>query len=287
MTQTLTDDYGEAEVFDFAATEDVSFDEFKINLSRKPKTFIPLVSFGKSVVMSRCGISAITGKAKSRKSTLVTLLCQKYLTESNGKILIVDTEMAEFYVHRNAKRLHNMMGWNENVDNERFVNLQFRGLATDKRFDMFSKAIKHFKPDLIFLDGVRDLLKDFNKIDEVVHVVDELMKLSEDYKCHICCILHENKGDTNMRGHLGTEIQNKAETVIGITNSGESSQADPRYTRNIPFQPFDFTINKNGIPEFLQFGMIGQKFEYEQTTFDTHISPNKNFETQKDDTVPF
>lgn len=281
------DDYGEHEVYDFSK-DDISFTEYEINLSKKPKTYIPLVTFGKSVVMSRCSLSAITGKAKSRKSTLVSLLCQKYLTETNGKILIIDTEQAEYYVHKNAQRLHKMMGWRVDASNERFITLQFRGAATDKRFELFSKAVKHYRPDLIFLDGVRDLLKDFNNINEVVSVVDELMRLTEDYKCHISCVLHENKGDNNMRGHLGTEIQNKAETVIGINYDQETSTAEPRYTRNIPFHSFEYGYNKDGIPEFFTFGMIGQRFEYEQSEIDMPILPNRNFETEKqEDSMPF
>ena len=282
------DEFGDKEVYDFSK-DDTSFEEYEINLSKKPKTYIPLVSFGKSVVMSRCSISAIAGKAKSRKSTLVSLLCQKYLTESNGKILIIDTEQAEYYVHKNAKRLHRMMGWREDASNERFTTLQFRGAATDKRFELFSKAVKHYKPDLIFLDGVRDLLKDFNNINEVVVVVDEIMKLTEIFKCHICCILHDNKSDSNMRGHLGTEIQNKSETVIGIQYEQDVSTAEPRYTRNIPFNPFEYGYSKDGIPEFKSFGMIGSKYEEVQLNINQHIEPNTNFlnEKQDDDTMPF
>ena len=32
-------------------------------------------------------------------------------------------------------------------------------------------------------------------------------------------MLHLNKGDDNTRGHIGTELNNKAETVLQITKS--------------------------------------------------------------------
>jgi hypothetical protein len=268
------------EIFNFNSESESIFDAYKIDISKKPKTYVPLLSIKGSVIMSRCGISAITGKAKSRKSTLMLLLCQKYLTETDGKVMIIDTEMAEYYVHRNTVRLHKMMNWN--VNNERVITLQFRGMNTEKRFGMFTKAVSFFKPDLIFLDGVRDLLVDFNSIDETIKVSDELMRLTELYKCHVCCILHENKNDSNMRGHLGTEIQNKAETVIGITKSGDESQAEPRVTRNYPFDSFDFGINKEGLPIFLQGGMIEAKYQPIQTSINPNrnIEPNTNFENE-------
>ena len=35
-------------------------------------------------------------------------------------------------------------------------------------------------------------------------------------------MLHLNKGDNNVRGHIGTEMSNKAETVLVITKSAEN-----------------------------------------------------------------
>lgn len=288
--QQHIDDYGEAEIYDLNASDKNIFESCKIDLTKKPKRFQPLVEIKGHVLMSRCGISAIQGKAKSRKSTLISLLCQKFLTETNYSILLVDTEMAEYYVHKNVLRVHNLMGWSITNNNPRYNVLQFRGMSTDKRFEMFSKAVEAFKPDLIFLDGVRDLLVDFNSIEESNKVKDELQSITEKYKCHICCILHENKADGNMRGHLGTEILNKAETVIGVVNSGETSQAEAKATRNTSFDCFDFGINKQtGLPEFLCSGMIGQPFIHEQVDIDInhHIQPNTNFINQTDDSMPF
>ena len=45
------------------------------------------------------------------------------------------------------------------------------------------------------------------------------MEWSSKYDLHIHCVLHQNKGDNNVRGHIGTEMNNKAETVLVITKS--------------------------------------------------------------------
>ena len=46
--------------------------------------------------------------------------------------------------------------------------------------------------------------------------------MSSRYDLHIHCVLHLNKGDNNVRGHIGTEMSNKAETVLVISKSNEN-----------------------------------------------------------------
>ena len=43
-----------------------------------------------------------------------------------------------------------------------------------------------------------------------------------EYDLHIHCVLHLNKGDNNVRGHIGTEMSNKAETVLVINKDNET-----------------------------------------------------------------
>jgi RecA-family ATPase len=185
------------------------------------------------------------------------LLGAKYLTTSEaGKVLVIDTEMAEYYVHRNLVRLHKLVGWPENENNERMTMLQFREMSTDKRFEMFTRAIETFKPDLVFIDGVRDLIVNFNDIDATVTLIDEIMRLSNVYQCHICSIIHENKNDNTLRGHLGTELQNKSETVIAVRQTeGSMSIAMPAMTRNFPFDKFEFGFNSEGLPYFRDYAI--------------------------------
>lgn len=54
------------------------------------------------------------------------------------------------------------------------------------------------------------------------------------YNIHIHTVLHLNKSDDNTRGHIGTELNNKAETVMKIIKSElnpEVSEVRPMITR--------------------------------------------------------
>jgi hypothetical protein len=60
------------------------------------------------------------------------------------------------------------------------------------------------------------------------------------------------KGDNNVRGHIGTEMNNKAEAVLLIDKSASDpniSEVKPLYTREKESKPFAFTVNAEGLLE--------------------------------------
>ena len=80
------------------------------------------------------------------------------------------------------------------------------------------------------------------------------MRWSSGYNLHIHTVLHLNKGDDNTRGHIGTELNNKAETVLQITKSqqdGNISEVKAMHIRDRDFDPFAFRINDNALPEIV------------------------------------
>ncbi len=58
-----------------------------------------------------------------------------------------------------------------------------------------------------------------------------------------------------MRGHIGTEMNNKAETVLVITKSTTNpdiSEVKAMHIREKEFKPFAFTVNEEGLPEIVE-----------------------------------
>src|SRR5690606_7195451 len=90
-----------------------------------------------------------------------------------------------------------------------------------KRIAITEAAIKQFDPDFIIIDGIRDLVFDINSPEEATIISGEMMRWAEIYDCHILTIIHENKGSGTARGHLGTEMQNKAEVVLKVFKNEE------------------------------------------------------------------
>ena len=80
------------------------------------------------------------------------------------------------------------------------------------------------------------------------------MQWTDEYQIHLHTILHQNKSDENARGHIGTEINNKAETVIQIEKDKDDcniSKVESVHTRSKDFLPFAFYINDQSLPELL------------------------------------
>lgn len=221
-----------------------------IDLSIDMPEPVPVLKQGEYVIFSRGNISTIGGKAKSRKTFLIVLLAADFLENGTGKVLIVDTEMAKAHTYKTARRIHQLRKWDTRQNNERLTVLSLREYTSEERSVILKEAMEHLRPELIFIDGVRDLVKDFNNIDESNKIINMLMKLSTDFDCHICNILHENKINVQLRGHLGTEIINKSETVLSVTTNGEITTVKPEYTRNISFEGFALRVNDDGLPEY-------------------------------------
>jgi hypothetical protein len=131
--------------------------------------------------------------------------------------------------------------------------LSLRKFSPKIRLDIIEEAIYHTEGiGLVIIDGVRDLAYDINSPSEVTGLITRPMQWSDERRIHIHSVLYLNKGDDNTRGHLGTELNNKAETVLQITKDEfdkDISSVTAMYIRDIEFEPYAFRINSDGLPE--------------------------------------
>jgi len=87
----------------------------------------------------------------------------------------------------------------------------------------------------VIVDGVADLCHDPNDPAEAFGLVEELHRLAIKYDCPIVLILHLNPGSlTNKtRGHLGSQLERKAESVIQLEKSDDGTVTSwLQYSRN-------------------------------------------------------
>lgn len=139
------------------------------------------------------------------------------------------------------------------------VGLEFlclRGFATKDRLKKIEEAIYEIDGlGLVVIDGIRDLAHDINSPGESTDLITKLMQWTDERKIHIHTVLHLNKGDDNTRGHLGTELNNKAETVLQITKDDfdrDISFVAAMHIRDLDFEPFAFRINDDALPELVE-----------------------------------
>lgn len=206
--------------------------------------------------------SMIIGKAKSRKTFFISMIAASFLrgelfmnklirryTEGKKKIVVFDTEQGRYDVQQLAKRVVRLTG---HINQEDFEVYHLRTLDTKQRIE-FIENVLYNTPDLCMavIDGIRDLVYDINSPEEATHISTKLLKWSEEQDIHIITVLHQNKNDSNGRGHLGTELTNKAESVLSIAKDPKApdySMVTPEYFRGKEFGPFAFTISDTGLP---------------------------------------
>ena len=222
---------------------------------------------GDSTIATFGNFSASTGKAKSRKTfnvsaivaaSLVNGTILKYracLPAKQRKILYFDTEQSRYHCHNVLTRILKLANLPTDKDPQ---NMKFIGL----RLQLINYALKTSKGyGLVVIDGIRDLMYDINSARESIDLITKMMAWSSRYNLHIHCVLHLNKGDDNTRGHIGTELNNKAESVLVISNSKTNkavSELKPMHMRSKEFEPFAITINSEGLP------VLVEKYDWEQ-----------------------
>lgn len=93
---------------------------------------------------------------------------------------------------------------------------------------------------------------DINCAKESTDLIGKLMEWTDKFQIHIHTVLHLNKSDDNARGHVGTELNNKAETVLQVSRSKTDdtvSEVCAAMIRAAEFDPFAFRVNDYGLPE--------------------------------------
>lgn len=78
----------------------------------------------------------------------------------------------------------------------------------------------------MLIDGVADLVHDVNEPGECCDLVGWLHNLAIQLNCPIICVIHLNPGQgAKTRGHLGSQLERKAETNLRLEKNGETTVA--------------------------------------------------------------
>ena len=211
-------------------------------------------------------ISLFIGKAKQGKTFAISMIVaaaetgewlmdkiKVNLPNEKKTVLYIDTEQSRYHEQRVLKRILKMANRNDAVN---IVALNLRKYSPAERLEIVEHSIYNVENlGLVILDGVRDLINSINDEAESSMIVSKLLKWSEETNCHIASVLHTNKGDNNARGHLGTELTNKSESVISVQKDMDNKDnilVKPEYCRNREFEPWTFTIDDFGIPVIIE-----------------------------------
>jgi len=229
---------------------------------------------GKTFVLAQLMAACLgTGKENVEKN-LPGLRVPERTVEYLGhepKVLYVDTEMEKLNSAKVIRRVHWLCGWDMKEPQERFNVLWLREVEGDeavkeaayqKRLRLIKMAIEILSPDIVFIDGVRDIIGDFNDNVESSALIQSLMSLASRRQICIWLALHMNPrpgndDESKMRGHLGTELGNKVtDTLVSIKkkdNNGVSFTVKQQDARGKDLDDWQFEVTDQagalGIPK--------------------------------------
>lgn len=217
---------------------------------------VPVITGGHAVVGSEGNISAIVGEPKTKKTFLCTAIVAGALSAEgymgfgpvDGPLLWVDTEQAASHVGRLFDRMRRCAGIDAERCAVRLTLLTLRELDPDKRRDITFDALHALHPRLVVIDGISDLQRNTNDPEESERLISMLMGVSSRQKCHILSVLHTNPNSDKARGHTGSSLQRKAETVLFVRKYRELALVEPQFCRNAPFETFAFGIDDEALP---------------------------------------
>ncbi|SMC52597.1 AAA family ATPase [Pedobacter nyackensis] len=205
-------------------------------------------------VFTKKSISTLIGRAKSGKTTVTSWIVSESI-KNDLNVVWIDTEQGLYYGSRTQFWILSMSGLKIS-DYLKFYDLKI--FPPNQRVEMIELIIKEFRPDLVVVDGIRDLVFDINNPEEATRRTGDLMRWADQYDCHILNILHQNKGNEHARGHLGTEMINKSESVIKVEQNEDGLiVCNPEYTRSKAFELFAFDRDEKGMP-FIVDGYAGK-----------------------------
>ena len=283
----------------------VKLDKYRIlsDTDVPPEDFLMRL-FGKPCFPRR-DFSAITGSEKCGKTILTSLLTAccieknvlalERISDEPLRVMWYDTEQSRqstksILTDRVFKLCHI-----DNTDktlcaeiDEKFFVFNVRACTCQERMDYLVAGIETYRPDLVIIDNVSDLLSSINDPEGSVKVIDQLMQLSTKYNCNITIVIHLNRSGEkrNLRGWLGTEILHKAFDVYYCEHieNADVFSVGQTFTRKyrIP-ETLYYVIDDDGLPKITTKPACYQPRDdegrYKTNTPDAYQIKSENSET--------
>ena len=256
------------------ATGEVKITEEMINLDRfritseseiQPKEYT--MEFLGRPCFPRKDLSVFAGVAKTGKTFVTSMLMAAATTSEDEpsvlalkrirkeplKVMWYDTEQSlETTKEIMVKRIAKMVGGT--FPDTQFFVFNVRAMTAEERKKMLGVAIESYRPDIVIVDGIADLLADINDGPKAIELISELLRLADKNNCNITVNIHLNRSGekSNLRGWLGSMLLQKAFEVFNCAKVFKTDvlSVELFMSRKVNESvTFYYKINNQGLPE--------------------------------------
>ena len=229
----------------------------------------PVITINGESIGTNGNLVTISGAIKSGKSALTSIIIAGAISEdgnlidgleslmvspnNDGKAVVhIDTEQAKQKQQANGRAIVQRAGYV--TEPKYFLSYNIRELDLCKYHETTTQicnaaAELYGGLKMIIIDGIADYIKSVNNEEESNSIVSYFLKLATDLGTVILIVVHTNPGSEKERGHLGSQLLRKSESILGVKCTNGISHLEAKYLRNadvadIPNLQFAFDKEK-------------------------------------------
>lgn len=216
-----------------------------------------LFTVGGSICGTTSNFCVITGLPKVGKSTIIAGLiasafvaydvfgCKLNFPANRRGLAYFDTETAQFDFYAQIDRIKRFSALN-NVP-EFFHAYNFREDNPDAIIKLIEEHLKTIDTPIAIIDGLLDLIFDFNDAVQSKNLINLLKRWGKIYKCLIIVVLHQGKNTNgNTLGHLGSMTDRYCQSTIEIIRENNTLTIAPKLLRSDKYFTPIHVVNNNG-----------------------------------------
>ena len=180
------------------------------------------ISFAKRGDLHIVGGKSGHGKTAFMSQIMAAILCGRFgnmtcQIEGEPTVLYIDTEQSEDDTIAIKNRVCTLAGISYSVPQPRFKVARLRDtVQVEERYKMILQLMWEIKPDVVFIDGLLDIVNDYNNQTECSDIIRDLMAYSTALNMSMWCVLHENPMTDKLVGSLGSIAERKVTEVFVI-----------------------------------------------------------------------
>jgi hypothetical protein len=227
------------------------YDHLRITSDTDIPVPTPIITINGETISTEGNITTLSGASKSGKSALTSFIIAGAISENGevdgplegllveqnyqGKaVLQFDTEQARHKHQANLKSILRRAGRSECPNF--YLSYNIRQLDITE-YEPVTRAIcelaseQHAGIHLIIIDGATDYISSVNAEEESNAAVKFFEELAIKYSAPVILIIHTNPNSDKERGHIGSQLQRKSESVLTIKTEGDISILEAKFLR--------------------------------------------------------
>ena len=195
---------------------------------------------GKTGLMSQLEATTLSGQfggMAGRKVKHRIRNDQGEMTEQEipARLLHIDTEQGKDDTIAFKNRVCSMAGMSSDEAKQHFFILRLRD--TERAVDRWRKILKAIyvvRPTDIFIDGLLDIVEDYNDQKECQPIIRKCMMLATEYDASLWAVLHENPMVDKLVGTLGSIAQRKVSEIFVVIKVKQSELKESERRPDLP-----------------------------------------------------